>query len=164
MRLSRAFAVLLLTALAIALAQENTIKVDVDLVNILFSARQKNGGLVSNLEKDDVQVYEDGKLQTLRTFNREADLPLTIGLLVDVSRSQEALIGIEQSAASQFFSKVLRPKDIAFLISFGAEAELLQDYTGSATLLKEALRQLRVNGPAYSPIHPGPVPSAGGPL
>src|SRR5260370_2303873 len=134
MRLSRALAVLLLTTLAVVVAQESTIKVDVDLVNILFSVRQKNGGLVANLEKDDIQVYEDGKLQTLRTFNREADLPLTIGLLVDVSRSQEALIGIEQSAASQFFSKVLRPKDIAFLISFGAEAELLQDYTGSATL------------------------------
>lgn len=162
MQASRVLSFLALGLVA-APAQEPTIKVDVDLVNVLFSVRQKNGGLVGDLTKDDIQVFEDGKAQTLRSFTREAELPLTIGLLIDVSRSQEALIGVEQSAASQFFSKVLRPKDMAFLISFGSEAELLQDFTGSPRLLKEALNGLRVNGPAYSPIHPGPVPSAGQP-
>src|SRR5205085_3112409 len=80
------------------------IKVDVDVVNILASVRDKRGGLVANLEKNDFTILEDGKPQTIKYFTRETDLPLTIGLLVDVSRSQENLIGIERSAASQFFS------------------------------------------------------------
>src|SRR6266536_1342236 len=95
------------------------IKVDVDVVNILCSVRDKRGALIGNLSKDDFVVLEDGKTQPIKYFARETDLPLTIGLLVDVSRSQENLIEIERRAASQFFSSVLRKKDIAFLISFG---------------------------------------------
>ena len=113
-----------------------TIKVDVDIVNVLASVRDKRGGLVSNLEKNDFTVLEDGKPQTIKYFTKETDVPLTIGLLVDVSGSQRNLIDIERNAASQFFSQVLRKKDMAFLISFGEESELLQDYTNSATLLR----------------------------
>src|SRR5688572_22517845 len=112
-----------------AIAQENTdevLRVDVDLVNLLFSVRDKKGALVGNLEKDEFTVFEDGKQQTIKDFIRETNLPLTLGLLVDVSRSQESLIEIEKHAAQQFFQKVLKEKDMAFLISFGMEAELLQ--------------------------------------
>ena len=116
---------------------ETTIKVDVNLVNILASVRTKNGALVGNLEQTDFKIFEDGKEQQIRNFVRETDLPLTIGLLVDTSKSQERLIDVEQRAASQFFSKVLRTKDEAFLIQFGAEAELLQDSTNSPRLLPE---------------------------
>jgi VWFA-related protein len=138
------------------------IKVDVDVVNILTSVRDKHGALVSNLEKQDFTVLEDGKPQTIKYFTKETDLPLTIGLLVDVSGSQRNLIDIERNAASQFFSQVLRKKDEAFLISFGEDAELLQDYTGSPRLLTEGLGQLRVNS-GVSGIGPGPVPTAGQP-
>ena len=138
------------------------ISVDVNVVNILAAVRDKRGGLVANLNKDDFTVLEDGKPQTIKYFTRETDLPLTIGLLVDVSRSQENLIGIERSAATQFFSKVLRKKDEAFLISFGEESELLQDYTGSARLLEQGLNQLRVSS-GVGGLHPGPVPTAGQP-
>ena len=65
---------------------EPLIKIDVDLVSILFSARDKRGALVPDLTKDDFVVLEDGKQQTIRTFTKETDLPLTIGLLIDVSR------------------------------------------------------------------------------
>jgi len=139
-----------------------TIKVDVNIVNILASVRDKRGGLVANLEKQDFTVLEDGKPQEIRYFTKETDLPLTIGLLVDVSGSQRNLIDIERNAASQFFSQVLRKKDEAFLISFGEESELLQDYTGSAKLLTEGLKQLRVSS-GVGGIGPGPVPTAGGP-
>lgn len=139
-----------------------TIKVDVDLVNILASVRDKRGGLVANLEKKDFTVLEDGKPQDIKYFAKETDLPLTIGLLVDVSASQRNLIEIERDAASQFFSQVLRKKDEAFLISFGEEAELLQDYTGSPRLLTEGLKQLRVSS-GVGGIGPGPVPTAGDP-
>lgn len=151
----------LLVAFAV-FAQETVLKVDVDIVNILFNVRGKNGGLVGDLTKDDFTVFEDGKQQTTKHFSRESDLPLTIGLLVDVSKSQETLIEIEKHAAAQFFSQVLRPKDMAFLISFGSDAELLQDLTSSQAALKRGLEDLRVNSQVGG-FHPGPVPTASKP-
>jgi VWFA-related protein len=138
------------------------ITVDVDVVSILASVRDKRGALIANLEKNDFTVLEDGKAQTIKYFTRETDLPLTIGLLIDVSRSQENLIDIERSAASAFFSQVLRKKDEAFLISFGEESELLQDYTNSARLLTSAMRDLRVSS-GVGGLGPGPVPTVGQP-
>ena len=139
-----------------------TITVDVNIVNILASVRDKKGALVGNLAKDDFTVYEDGKQQEIKYFARETDLPLTIGLLVDVSASQENLIGVEKQAAYQFLSSVLRKKDMAFLISFGSEAELLQDFTSSHTLLRDGLDKLRVQS-SVGGLHPGPVPTASNP-
>jgi VWFA-related protein len=98
------------------------------------SATRRNS-LVPNLEQKDFTILEDGKPQPIKYFTRETDLPLTIGLLIDVSGSQRNLIQIERDAASQFFTQVLRKKDEAFLLSFGEEAELLQDYTNSPRLL-----------------------------
>jgi VWFA-related protein len=142
-----------------AAAQDDTvIKVDVSLVNILCSVHNKSNGLVGNLEKKDFQIFEDGKQQDIKYFTRETDLPLTIGLLVDTSKSQERLMEPERRAAYQFFSKVLRPKDLAFLMQFGAEAELLQDSTSSPKLLQDGLNQLRLSVPVGG-LHPGPVPT-----
>jgi VWFA-related protein len=137
---------------------QEPIKVDVNLVSVLCTVRNKSGGLIGNLEKGEFKIYEDGKEQEIKNFTRETDLPLTIGLLVDTSKSQERLIDIEQRAASQFFSKVLRQKDEAFLMQFGAEAELLQDSTNSAKLLQKALEGLRLSVPLGG-LHPGPVPT-----
>ena len=138
------------------------IQVNVDVVNILAAVHDKRGALVGNLNKEDFTILEDGQPQTIKYFTKETDLPLTMGLLVDVSGSQRNLIGIERDAASQFFAKVLRKKDEAFLISFGEESELLQDYTGSARLLQEGLNQLRVSS-GVGGFGPGPVPTAGQP-
>ena len=118
----------------------------------------KHGGLIGNLTKDDFTILEDGKPQTIKYFTREIDLPLTIGLLIDVSASQRNLLDIEKRAAHQFFAQVLRQKDEAFLISFGEDSELLQDYTNSAKLLQAGLSQLQVNSGA-SGFGPGPVPT-----
>ena len=137
---------------------EPTIKVEVQLVNILFNVRDKRGGLVGSLNKDDFTIFEDGKQQDVKYFNRETDLPLTIGLLIDVSASQGNLIETERNAAYQFFGSVLRKQDLAFLISFGSDAELLQDYTNSATLLRRGLEGLQVNSDVGG-LHPGPVPT-----
>jgi VWFA-related protein len=136
----------------------STIKVDVDVVNLYCSVRNKQNGLVSTLEKGDFDLAEDAKPQTIKYFSRETDIPLTIGLLVDVSGSQRNLIGVERSAASAFFSSVLRKKDVAFLISFGADSELLQDLTGSPRLLQDGLSQLKLNT-GFSGINSGPVPT-----
>lgn len=156
----RVVPILLLAAAAVPAQEPDapTIKVDVSLVNILCSVRNKSNGLVGNLEKRDFTLYEDGKQQELKYFTRETDLPLTIGMLVDISGSQERLIETERRAAYAFFSQVLRKKDEAFLISFGPEAELLQDFTSSPKLLQDGLSQLRVSIPVGG-LHPGPVPT-----
>jgi VWFA-related protein len=152
---------LLLLPLALVLCAQD-IKVDVNVVNVLVSVRDKKGALIPNLEQKDFTILEDGKAQQIKYFTRETDLPLTIGLLVDVSGSQRNLIEIERSAASQFFSQVLRPKDLAFLIMFGEEAELIQDCTSSSRQLIKALGELRVSS-GVGGLHPGPVPTAGQP-
>ena len=145
---------------ALLLAQDDsaTLKVEVNLVNILFTVRDKKGGLVGSLNKDDFKVFEDGKEQEVKYFNRETDLPLTIGLLIDVSASQMNLIDIEKNAAYQFFGSVLRKQDLAFLISFGEDSELLQDYTNSAKLLRAGLDGLHVSS-GVGGFGPGPVPT-----
>jgi len=134
------------------------IKVDVDVVNLYCSVRNKQNGLVNTLEKNDFDLAEDGKPQTIKYFSKETDIPLTIGLLVDVSGSQRNLIEPERRAGASFFSSVLRKKDVAFLISFGADSELLQDITGSPRLLQDGLRRLKLNA-GFSGINSGPVPT-----
>jgi VWFA-related protein len=135
-----------------------TIKVDVNLVNVLCTVRNKANGIVGNLEKSDFRIYEDGKEQEIKYFTRETDLPLTIGMMVDTSGSQRRLVDDERRAASQFFTKVLRKKDLAFLMQFGTEAELLQDDTSSPRLLQDALNQLHMSV-GVGGLHPGPVPT-----
>ncbi len=144
--------------------EEAIITVDVEVVNVLATVRDNKGGLVTDLTKDDFILEEGGKRQQIRYFSQQTDLPLTVGLLVDTSVSQERLILEEQRAAGQFFSQVLRlKKDLAFLISFDVNVELLQDLTGSHKLLERSLEDLQVEG-ANRGIHPGPVPSSGPPV
>jgi VWFA-related protein len=164
-KLPLAVAGLLLVPFLIVLAQEEKVlKVDVDVVSLFFTVREKKGALVGNLNKEDFSIAEDGKPQTIKYFTRENDLPLTIGLLVDVSGSQANLIEVEKHAASQFFARVLRPKDMAFLISFGSDAELLQDYTNSTKLLRAGLDGLKVNSDVSGISgNSGPVPTASRP-
>jgi VWFA-related protein len=134
------------------------IKVDVDVVNLYCAVRTKQNALIGNLEKTDFTLAEDGTHQEIKYFTRETDLPLTIGLLVDVSNSQRNLIEIERRAAASFFSSVLKKKDVAFLISFGADSELLEDVTGSPRALQEGLDRMKLNG-GFAGINSGPVPT-----
>ena len=157
MRLTVVFA---LASISMCAQQQEgpTFEAGIDVVSVLCSVRNKQGGLIGNLVKDDFQINEDGKPQTIKYFARETDLPLTIGLLVDVSRSQERLIDTERQAAEAFFGQVLGKKDLAFLISFGQDAELLQDYTSSPGLLSKGLAGLKVNAPPIQ-VTDSPVPT-----
>ena len=135
-----------------------TIKVDVAVVSVLCSVRDDKGRLLSNLDKADFEIREDGKPQQILYFNRETNLPLTLGLLVDSSISQEALIFREQRAASHFFEQVIGPRDAAFLISFDVTVDLLRDVTGSVDLLQDSLEEIRVRAPAPMGPNTGPFP------
>lgn len=141
--------------------EQSTIRVDVDVVNVLATVRDKKGRLISSLTKDDFILKEDGVPQEITYFSQQVDLPLTIGLLVDTSVSQQRLIDVERGAAYQFFEQILRhKKDLAFLISFDVNVELLQDLTESMTLLHQGLSDLQVQGSAGG-VMPGPVPNSG---
>ena len=142
-------------------SEDITISVDVEIVNILATVRDKKGRLVNDLPKDAFILEEDGKRQDIKYFAQQSDLPLTIGLLIDTSVSQQRLIHEERRAGSQFFKQVLRhKKDLAYLISFDVDVELLQDLTESKRLLADALDNLEVQGGGGG-VHPGPVPTQG---
>jgi VWFA-related protein len=120
-----------------------TFSTNVKVVNLFANVRNKKGEIVKDLTKDEFLLDEDGRPQVIRYFSQESDLPLTLGLLVDTSGSQRRLIGEERDASSRFFDQVLRPeKDVAFVIHFDFEVELLQDVTSSRKLLQQALDQL----------------------
>ncbi len=140
-----------------ALAQEDAVfKSGVDVVSLLATVRDGQGRLVNDLTKDDFVLKEDGQLQTIRYFERQADLPLTVGLLVDTSLSQGRILEQERSAGSEFFSRVVdESKDQAFVVSFDFEVELLQDLTSSKALLQRALQDLEL--PAGRVYRTGPA-------
>jgi VWFA-related protein len=135
----------LLPALRILRAQEQNPKysTDVKVVNLFATVRDKKDQIVKNLTKDDFLLEEDGRPQTIRYFSQESNLPLTVGLLIDTSRSVQRVLPDERDASDRFLYQVLRPEmDLAFIIHFDFEVELLQDLTGSRDLLEKALGQL----------------------
>ena len=119
--------------------------VDVRLVNLFATVREKSGKVFKGLTKDDFRLEDENRPQTIQFFEQESSLPLTVGLLVDTSGSQAEELGKERSAGLQFFERILRPdRDVAFVIHFDFEVELLQDFTASRRKLEEALDLLRV--------------------
>jgi len=122
-----------------------TLKLNVNLVNVFFMVKDKQGNLVPHLTKDDCSISEDKQLQTLKNFTAENDLPLTLGILLDTSGSQYRVLPLEQDVGSQFLAQVLRKKDEAFLLSFDVDVDLLQDYTSSAHQLARAMAKAEIN-------------------
>ena len=124
-----------------------TIHVPVNLVNVLFTVRDKKDRMVLDLTKGDFRLFEDNKPQAITNFSRETDLPLRIGILVDTSNSIRERLHFEQEAAIDFLSETLRPgKDLAFAVAFDVEPQLLQDYTDDADKLATAIRGLQAGG------------------
>jgi len=123
-------------------ANPPTLNVDARLVNIPVVVHDKKGALVQNLAKDIFVLQVDGHPQTIRTFNLDTDLPLTLGLLVDVSLSQREAIDDERTASFAFLDDTLTGRDKAFVVQFARQTDLLQDVTGSKPRLQAALKQL----------------------
>ena len=136
-----------------------TLKVNVNVVQLFFNVKDKKGGLIPSLAKSDFQLLEDGKPETIKYFAAESDLPLTLGILIDSSGSQQRVLGMEQEVGANFLAEILRPKDMAFVISFDVDSNLLQDFTNSSRRLREALNSARINAP---PSSCGGLPGAGG--
>jgi len=137
-----------------------TLQLNVNLVDAYLSVRDKNG-YVAGLGKEDCQVYEDNKLQTIKNFTQEKNLPLTIGILLDTSGSQQNVLPLEQESGARFLKEVLTPKDEAFLISFDVNVDLLADYTSSPRELTRAIDKASINTASSSAGIPG---IGGGPM
>lgn len=134
-----------------------TLKVNVNLVNVYFSVRDKTG-FVTSLRKDDCQVAEDHAPQVIKRLTQEKNLPLTIGILLDTSGSQTNVLPLEQDSGARFLREVLTPKDEAFLISFDVNVDLLSDFTDSPRELARAINKASINTASSS----GGVPGIGG--
>jgi VWFA-related protein len=134
-----------------------TLKLNVNLVDVYFSARDKNG-FVAGLGKEDCQLYEDNKQQVIKNLTQEKNLPLTIGILLDTSGSQQRVLPLEQESGARFLKEVLTPKDEAFLISFDVNVDLLADYTNSPRELTRAINKASINTASSS----GGIPGIGG--
>jgi Ca-activated chloride channel family protein len=127
--------------------EEQTITVDVDLVNVFFTVTDRSDELFTGLVADDLRVYEDDVRQTITNFDSETDLPLTIALLVDTSGSIRDRLRFEQEAAIEFFySTIERRRDRGMLVAFDSGVDLIQDFTDSAETLSDGVRKIRAGG------------------
>jgi VWFA-related protein len=145
-----------------------TLKVNVNVVQLFFNVKDKKGALIPSLTKDQFQIAEDGKPQTIKYFAAESNLPLTLGILIDSSGSQTRVLDMEKQVGGEFLDQILREKDLAFVIGFDVNVDLLQDFTGSVHALKTAMNSARINtaggsGTGIPGLGGGTVPTAGQP-
>ncbi len=150
-------------------APVTTLRVNSNLVSLYFTVHDKRGALVPDLTRDDCAVFEEKKEQKIRNFEARADQPLTLGILLDTSGSQQNVLPLEQQAGSEFLHQVLREKDEAFLISFDVDVNLIEDYTNNAGQLSRAMNKAEINtaggnGAAGSVgVGQGTIPTQGAP-
>lgn len=111
---------------------QQPIRLDVNLVNVAFTARDSRGALVNNLNRNDVELFEDGVPQKIEFFAKSMDLPLTLALIVDVSGSQDHFGKQHEQDLEVFLKDVLGPKDRVLLVCFGNHIRVVTDYTNSA--------------------------------
>lgn len=158
--------VMLLAATTFSTAQQvpqttgPTLKVTTEAVNVYAVVRDKHGRLIPNLTKNDFKIKEDNIPQKITYFTRETDTPLTLAIMIDTSPSQERVLDVEQREAKTFLRQVLRPKDLACVIHFDLEVELLQDFTIDQRRLDNAIDDTVINGGGHG-VLPSPLPSRG---
>jgi VWFA-related protein len=144
-----------------------TLKVNVNVVQLFFNVKDKHGALIPNLTKDDFEVREDGQPQTLKYFTAETNLPLTLGMLIDSSGSQLRVLDMEKEVGGAFLKQVLTDKDLAYVMDFNVDANLVQDFTRDVRSLQKALNSVKINSGITMPTLPGagggPVPTASSP-
>jgi VWFA-related protein len=135
-----------------------TLKVNVNVVQLFFNVKDKHGALIPNLTKGDFEISEDSTPQTVKYFTAETNLPLTLGIMIDASGSQRNVIDMEKEVGGAFLKQILTDKDEAFVISFDITVDLLQDFTRDVHRLQSALNKAKVNVDYSS----GGIPGMGG--
>lgn len=135
------------------------IKTEVSLVNLFATVRDKNKRIVTDLKQDDFKVFEDGHEERISFFSKEMQLPITLGLLLDTSGSEQFMLGAIQDAGARFVHRVLRKGDEAMVMSFDTDVDLLADFTDDRSIIDRAINKARINTPqgGYIAGNPGPV-------
>ncbi len=120
--------------------EDEVIKIDTEVVNVLFTAQDKSRRLLTTLKQDDIRLIEDGQPQEITYFGRQVDLPLSLAILIDTSASQERTLPEEKDAAKAFIQSVIRPaKDEVSIVSFTGETTLEQGMTNNVARLSRAV-------------------------
>jgi Ca-activated chloride channel family protein len=128
---------------------EEVVRVETNLTSIFFTAADSNKRFISNLKKEDIRVLEDGQIQEIFTFQQNIDLPLSIAILIDTSRSEERTLPDEKAAARSFIEAVMRPdKDEAAVVSFTGDVTLEQGFTGNLDRLHRAIDRVEFVPPS----------------
>ena len=124
---------------------DDVVRVDTDLTNIVFSAVDQDRRFVTSLKKEDIRVLEDGQEQQIFTFARQTELPLSLAILVDCSISEERTLPVEKEAASAFVDAVLRPnKDEVAVLTFTGEATLELGMTGNTSRVRRTSSDAKI--------------------
>jgi len=127
--------------------QDNRITLDVSRVNMLYTVSDKKGRFVTDLNKNDFEVLESKKPQSIIEFSAETDLPLRLAILIDTSNSIRERFHFQQEAAIAFVDGTVRPRqDKALVVSFDTAAELVTDLTDDVRELEKAIQSLRPGG------------------
>ncbi len=140
-------------------AAEHTLRATTQVVNVYAVVRDKRRPVLG-LSREDFEIKEDGVPQEIRYFSRETDTPLTLGILIDTSVSQGRVLGIEQQEAKAFIDQVITKRDLAFVLRFDVDVELLQDLTANHSLLGRAVDGTVINSGGGG-VMPGPFPTRG---
>ena len=140
-------------------APSTTLRISTEVVNVYAVVQDKKKHLIPDLKKEDFELEEDGRPQEIRYFSRETDTPITMGIMVDTSPSQGKVLGIEQQEAKAFLHQVMGVKDLAFVLHFDVDVELLQDFTADQRLLAHAIDETVINGGGRG-VMPGPFPTS----
>lgn len=156
LRMLRYIIPLLLLAPAAETQQDPRFRTDVALVNVSCSVRSAGGRFVADLNREDFEVLEDGVPQRLQFFARQSELPLSIGLIVDVSGSQSKFVERHGRDVRTFLQNVLRPSDRAFALCFGNHLRMVSDFASSPDAILDGLNQFehgsRNNMPELGPV------------
>jgi VWFA-related protein len=119
---------------------DDVVRVDTDLTNVLFSAVDRNKRFLTELKKEDIRVLEDGQQQEIFTFLPQTDLPMSIAILIDVSQSQQRTLPDEKHAAREFVDSIVRArKDEVAILTFTGETTLELDLTGNVQRIRQAI-------------------------
>ncbi|MCI0338442.1 MAG: VWA domain-containing protein [Acidobacteria bacterium] len=139
--------------------EEQTIKLDTQLVNVLFSAYDKQNRYINDINQEEVEVLENGQPQQIFTFKREFDLPLTMALLIDVSGSEQYTLPLLKDAGGHFVDSVIRTgKDTAAVIKFEGEATVMQGLTSNPARVRKALGDVAFIAPPPVSVYGGATP------
>ena len=144
----------LVTAVGVRSAAQDSIRVDVNLVTVAFSVRDAGGALVDNLSKDDFEIVEDAAQQKIAFFAKSADVPLTLGLIIDASGSQEHFTKKHEHDLEVFLKDVLGPRDRAFLVGFGNHIRLVSDFSRSGEEMMESWKLYDKNTHRFPELGP----------